>query len=231
MNATEDNSVEFKRRAVYTGLRTYLGQDALMEAMCHWQKDFSDKPKFAISRFISHLVNQYDLGTQRTEIQSKMARLMMAASDTLDEDPLPQMLAYQDGNKVATSADKPRVNGHRHEAIESLMFRMFVDELAQVLRTRDAMLIGLMIETLNTRLSTIGLNGAEANQLEEWLQDRRAHMPVDLGKDKLHDLLIAVYVMLCEKFGPVETDRIYGTAVRKVEQSDAAGGQSPRILL
>ena len=229
MNPGYENSIEYKRRAVFTGLKLFLNHDALMESLCIWQRHYADKPKFAITRFINDLTKNNNLEKRRQELQGSLARLLMAPANTLDEDPLEMMRVYA-RNKGLICSDAPALMSDE-DAVNSRMFWMFVVELEKHLRRRDIMLVTRMVDTLKWQLRHTTPPVANMKLIIVWLDKRNAPLPVAVDREVLHEMINAVYVLLCKSFGPVETDRIFDLIVHSVESSPLAGGKSPRLLL
>lgn len=232
MISGNENSIEYRRRAVFTGLKMFLNEEALMESLCIWQRHYSDKPKFAITRFINHLIKDYRLEKRRQELQGELARLLMAPAKSLDEDPLEMMHDYA-RKKGLICSDSPGETALRknEENSESRVFRLFVVELENHLRHRDILLVTRMVDTLKRQLRDSIYPVADMKLFVSWLDQRSTPLTVALDREMLHEMINAVYVLLCKSFGPVETDHIFDLVMRTVESSPQAGGVSPRLLL
>lgn len=202
-----------------------------MEALCLWQKQYADKPKFAISRFINYLVNNYNLASRRVELQTAMARLLMAPADSLDTDPMPMMQEYAAKYGLSCDEAKGDATAAPLETTENRLFRLLIAELEHQLMIQDTVMVTRMVETLKWQLFRLDLPVVETKRIELWLNNRSQPLQVSIALKKLHALVNAVYILLCKQLGPVESDQLFGLAVSAVEQSAEAAGGSPRILL
>ncbi len=50
-----------RRRAIYTGMRAYFDDHELYQAITLWQKDYSEKPKYALSVFVARCCSTPEL--------------------------------------------------------------------------------------------------------------------------------------------------------------------------
>jgi hypothetical protein len=63
-----NNDLALRRRAIYTGLRPYLEEDALLDALMHWENHFATAPRFTLQKFVAELCKDGDLRSRRADI-------------------------------------------------------------------------------------------------------------------------------------------------------------------
>lgn len=233
MPSTDEQELQFRRRAIYTGLKLYLNHDALFAAMCIWQKQYSTLPRFATSRFINFLVKAYDLKVKPSELQMALSRLLMAPLETLDEDPIEKMQVYATKPGHPCSHDSA-TSGSAEAIVETIsnrVFRQFINELEAALLQRHPKSAEELTHTLIEKLPRKRLKPHFYSELSQWLEHRSSAFSSSLDESLLHDLVNAVYVMLCQRIGPVATDQLFGEITRKVEDSPHGSSYSPRNLM
>jgi hypothetical protein len=88
------NCVSQRRKAIYKGLSQYLTGDDLLNAMCIWQQEYSQLPKFAITNFVRRITEHTGLANERAAIHLSLTSSLMLGEDNLGTDPLPDMRHY-----------------------------------------------------------------------------------------------------------------------------------------
>jgi len=75
-----------------------------------------------------------------------------------------------------------------------------------------------------SELSSLGLRLEERNTIITFMKNPVGELNVGVrpGEEHLKKAIQTVYVELCEEFGPVETDKMYGMVIDKVSKSRAA---------
>lgn len=231
MGVVEENSIEYKRRAIFTGLKMFLNYEGLMEALNVWQKQYSDKPKFATSRFIDYLVKNYNLQNQRKELHSTLTRLLMAPADSLDKDPILLLQDYVAKHGDVSEDDSGYQPLKAHELRESRLFKLFITELHNQLLHKHPLLVPNLYKSLKWQLYKSDISAIARKKIEFWMNQKTDTLLVAVPTAVFHDLLSSAYVLLCQKLGPVESDNIYGVVIRAVEVNPESEGESPRVLL
>lgn len=234
MSVFDEDELHYRRRALYTGLKLFLNHDALFAALCVWQREFSDQPRFAISKFMNYIVNEFDLSSRRSELQTSLSRLLMAPLDALDEDPIEKMQIYatKKGHPCNNSTGTDSAsNQDRVETVSNTVFRAFLAELEKRWSYKNPEAKSLMISAMIARLGQLKLELPERRALESWLKNRAGAFKHSLEESLMQQLINAVYVELCGHLGPLATDTLFGEVLQSVSQTEAGARYSPRKLM
>ena len=192
-----------RRRAIVTGLTPYMNETLLMEAVSHWQQHYAERPRFSLQGFVSDLCGLFDLGERRHQIHMSLVQAMTLSEKELANDPFAEQ---------GQGADHHPCTLAFQVLMESLISQMdgqtgnqFRLDLTAQLRSKNT--------SAETRLT-----------LEYWLQNpNRALAGLPLAS--LRQQLNNAYVILCERLGPVDADRMlrdaYQMAGNKVSSREA----------
>ncbi|MAX54252.1 MAG: hypothetical protein CL537_01830 [Alcanivoracaceae bacterium] len=192
-----------RRRAIVTGLTPYMNETLLMEAVSHWQQHYADRPRFSLQGFVSDLCGLFDLAERRHQIHMSLVQAMTLSDKELASDPLAQQTPSED----------------HHPCTQA--FQVLVESLWAQMDTHTANQFRLDLAAQLRSHQT----GPEARlTLEYWLQNPSRHL-AGLPLASLRQQLNNAYVILCERQGPVEADRLLRDAYRmagsKVQSREA----------
>jgi hypothetical protein len=82
------NDIALRRRAIYTGLKPYLEDDALLDALMHWENHFATAPRFTLQRFVAELCKEGELRRRRADILLSLVQALSMPATSLLPDPL-----------------------------------------------------------------------------------------------------------------------------------------------
>ncbi|WP_269620356.1 hypothetical protein [Zhongshania sp. BJYM1] len=191
-------SVRDRRRAIYTGLQSFMDEDTVLKAITHWENRYIDQPSLALQRFVADICQTQELKEKRAAILRSLIQAMGQDTESLMADPRGEGAESAAVNPVSAS-----------QAFAELMLAMMAqldDELQHKLR------IDLFAALRQRQLP---LSTLEA--LQRWLGNRQALKLGNVAPAMLQKLLNQYYVLLCENIGPVRADKILAKGVAKVQ--------------
>ncbi|HEY8353545.1 MAG TPA: hypothetical protein VIK69_00845 [Methylophilaceae bacterium] len=197
-------TLELRRRAIYTGLRPFLTDDELRHALVLWEREFSNKPKFALNVFIARCCDTEDLKEKRAE----MLRAVIHAMDLPAEQLLPEpseLLLQDEGIKAEP--------GHELDHVTTV----FVALLTAMLKKHDYSTQGGIRNFLVENLQKLRLEARNEQRLRAWLSGQSSQLTVNLGIEVLQKLVNLTYVAMCQYVGPVKADQQLAQALKEVE--------------
>lgn len=198
-----------RRRAIYTGLKPYLPESELLDALLHWESHYASAPRFTLQRFVSELCREGDLRTRRADVLLSLVQAMSMPAQSLLPDPM------QDVRVTRTQNDS-----------DVRAFQLLIDTLLDINNKDPRYSLRLdLVASLDTRK----LSTPVAHALQRWLADK---VPLTLSGVEisvLRALVNRTYVILCEREGPVTADKLLASAVDKV--AGAGLGDAVRHLL
>lgn len=205
------NDLNLRRRAIYTGLKPFLDDSALLDALLFWEENYAGAPRFTLQRFVSELCREGDLRPRRNDVLRSLVEAMNLPARALLPDPL------------------QRTTRPSATATEVAAFAALAEALLE--STSGTRRFSLRLDLLAS-LDAQRLPPPVISSLKEWLSDphRALHLE-QCSTAVLRSVINRTYVVLCERCGPVEADRLLALAVKNVEATDPdLAGPLSRLL-
>lgn len=190
-----------KRRAIYTGLWPYMDANSLIDALHHWESHYRNKPRFSLQYFVRDLCEQNrELRPRRSDILLNLVQTMNMPERNLLADPL---------------AEQDRKNRHAPSPGATRAFVLLTGTLFAALpeHTRASARRDLLESVRRASLPESVWEG-----LHQWLADHHELSLPDVRVEILQALTSRLYVVLCERMGPVEADRLLARTMHWCQQ-------------
>jgi hypothetical protein len=203
-----------RRRAIYTGLRPFLGDEDLRFALMLWESEFSNKPKFALNVFIARCCSTEALKEKRAE----MLRAVIHAMDLPAEQLLPEPHDFLNPE-----------GGVRMEAGHTLddVTAVFVALLTAMLKKHDYSTQSGIRNFLVDNLQKLKLEARSEQRLRAWLSGQSTQLTANFSIGVLQKLVNLAYVVMCQYAGPVKADQFLAQALKEAEAE--AQGRKVRL--
>lgn len=198
--------IQLRRRAIYTGLRPYLNDEALKDALILWQDEFVDKPTFAFTEFISTICKSKELRTQRTNILASLLKSLELPESALLADPFDRATQTM---VISPQAQVTVKDNHVTDTIFELLFESLVKKL------KESDEYGVRAYVIKHR-ATLKLDERRSGELNDWIDKKIGHLTLNYELSHFRQILNLVYVALCESQGPVKADQLLAIAIKEV---------------
>lgn len=194
-----------RRDAVQQALQPFLPPESVQRAVEYWERHFGQKGGGTIHRFVTDVCRSNGLVTQRSEML--MAVVAAVNPETTTAANAPGSLA------VPAPADDAQVR-----AFERLITHLMTQVDGLTGEQLRADLVG--------SLRPERFPGTFVSRFRGWLLHRRTLRPVEVSTSALRATVNQLYVLMTERLGPVETDRMLHEASERIrdetpEQPDA----------
>ena len=193
-----------RRRAIYTGMRAYFDDHELYEAISLWQKDYADKPKYALSVFVARCCGRPELKAQR----SKILGAIFNAIDMPEADLLPDPFDSTKG--AVTLAAKT-------EHVQDSKTRIFVQLFEKIALKVNEKNEQDIRQFLLAHMHLIETDMRRMMHLEQWLTKQSPTLAANYNTQILQTVIHLCYRALCEIVGPVKADQIFAQATKETE--------------
>lgn len=205
------NEQSLKRRAVYTGLKPFLDVTPLMEAIAYWEQNYADSPRFTLQRFVADICREHNLRDQRSDVLLSLVQSMNMPATALLPDPhADQADSKPQGNTAARG------------------FCLLMSTLMENIPAQHRHSIRL---DLYASIDQRKLPPALANAMQGWLGNDRPLQLNSAPEEILRALVNRTYVVLCERLGPVEADRLLAAAINQSQAHSPELGVAMAELL
>lgn len=201
-----------KRRAVYTGLKPFLDTAPLMEAIDHWEHHYANSPRFTLQRFVADICRDHNLRERRSDILLSLVQSMNMSSSSLLPDP---------------HADRPD-NGNPETARMADAFCVLMSTLLECIPADKRHTIRLdLYGSIDQRRLPPTVSAA----MQAWLGNDRPLVLPSAPAPVLRALVNRVYVVMCERLGPVDADRVLALATNSSQSARPDLGDPMSLLL
>ncbi len=214
-----------KRRIIFTVLSGHIPENHLWDVMWRWEKDYSERSRFELNRFLADCQHVPFILKNRTPLYRQMIRLMMAPDpETLEPDPLEAMKNYQRMNGVSLQSRKPEEQTDKISCA-----RLMTDIILGMMKNVPA-------DAANRALH-YALGNSQRKELSfgiiQMLENGQRQLAVPSGDVSVREariLINLIYVGLCEMIGPVETDEVLSQSIRNTLGRYRSDGQARKLL-
>lgn len=211
---TTDAERSYRRRIFATALPDDFPSDALQQSMSVLDQEFGDVEKLKYSDVISRLeTNLVKAEVNLNLLLGRIMQLQRKKPDELDADP------FGKGTATPVTPQAPR---------ETVFNALFSAVTKQV--DRRGQLDELRLE-LKKNAFTLGLAANCVQSLTAWADQRVTTSRITGSNADLHKVINHVFVWMCNKYGPVDADRILIASVKFAEALPEAFDCSPREFL
>jgi len=200
-----------RRRAIYTGMRPYFDDQALLNAINLWQAEYSHKQKFALSVFVARCCNTTQLKLERPKILGAIFMAMDLASDELLPDPFVELNA----NNVFQPEIK-QAQDHTTKVFTMLLQQLFL----KFNKSEEQQLRKFLIDHLHE----VKTDKMRLMYIREWLALHTHDLEGTYDLEVLRQLINLVYVAMCQSAGPVKADHYLSQSIKETEPLSLESG-------
>ena len=188
-----------KRRIVYTGLRPFFDDEAILSMVTVWDEKYAAQPNFAFVNFLTEVCRRKEDRALRTDVLAALFQAMELPEKSLLPDPLVAL------KSVSLQAGVNEVDAKTtvlFSLAHALMAKM--DE-AELKRVKDAVFLGI---------NQLATDERRKHHLHYWLEHMDEPFPMTLDKANMRGLLNLVYVGMCDAIGPIKADQLLAKAIQ-----------------
>ena len=201
-----------QRRAIYTVLQQWLSEAQLIEALAVFQERYQGRSSIGMHDYLAEIAALYSDRVDLKTVRRNLMRMLIANEAELAPDPLPKL---------------PRCQGPAASRLTpsnelTLAQRALHDLLSQLREGMPKARQRVLQERLAVQLKTARIKRSR-EVMAEYLKSQDPTQLVELGEDRLQDLLTLFYSATCEAFGPVETDGLLAQALEKLRTQNPKG--------
>ena len=196
MSSMMRHDITVRRRAIYTGLKPFISEEELLNALAHWEAHYATAPRFTLQRFVSELCREGELRQRRADILLSLVQAMNMPVKSLLADPLPDRESLPSTSVSETAAFETLMNALIDGGNKTKRFSLRLDLLA----------------SLDTRKMPVQF----CHAMQRWLGDKAPLNVTGVSTELLRAMVNRAYVIMCERQGPVLADKTLAAAVSQV---------------
>ncbi len=214
-----------KRRIIFTVLSGHIPENHLWDVMWRWEKDYSERSRFELNRFLADCAHVPFILKNRTPLYRQIIRLMMAPDpEALEPDPLEAMQDYHRQSGCRPRPKKTTSTEHK-VSCATLMTDIILGMMKNV--PADAANRALHYALGNSQRKELSFG---IIQMLENGQRMLTAPTTDVSVREARILINLIYVGLCEMIGPVETDEVLSQSIRMTLSRYRADAHARKLL-
>lgn len=204
--------LSFKKRALYTGLRPFLKENELMEALIIWEDRYVHQPKFSLRYYTADLAKRLKRERDEKVMLLNLVVSMNKPESELLPDPSPALRIYK----------KNRVQNREMETQlrEIQAVSLLIDKWLELVQSPATIDIGQFVTNNVDRLN---LDPDLTVEFTRWMQNNQYRMqPPRVRLQDLRRLINLFYVGFSEYLGIKRTDHLLKEAVQRLTHNGGA---------
>ena len=208
---TEERSL--RRRLVYNAMPTNTPLDIVQQCIGILENEFGEQPEIKYSQLIKRLNESINGGLDGNKMLGKIMLMRRKSADEIGPDP---------GVAGAAGAG---ASGAK-DVVFNNMFNTIIDQV----KNRGPELEKKFRVELPQQCQQAGLKASCLKALAGWAQSA-APSAISGDAAELHKIINQSFVFMCQKFGPVDADKILHLAINKAGQLPESFEFSPKELM
>ncbi|MEM9827588.1 MAG: hypothetical protein AAF958_13435 [Planctomycetota bacterium] len=224
-----DQERSLRRRIVFKAMNGNATPAAIQTAIRTLDNEFGEVENLRFNQLIDRLRDRLDSAEANlSKVLGNIMTLRTKSADEIGPDPLRSQAAGAASKRTGSAAG---LAATRREGLADV-FGTLVESVVSSLRHRGDNSHQSFLDEWTKCSDVQALAGRVVGPLTDWAADPQpdAFRPVGTV-DHFRILVHAMYLWLCEKFGPVDADRMLNQGVRAAEGLPAAVTNPPRQLL
>lgn len=220
-----------RRRVVYSALAQHLKADRLLEALWLWEQKYALGNSLELRKFVSEIVHDGDMPDLRDKLYKTLTRATYFSADfSLLPDPYDAMQQYREkcnGTFKYISA----FNERRSVPFSTIIFQCMLETLLSQAKREDSVAYQSIPTKLNAGISRMELKANQRKELTQWITRKTDALQLLYPESFMSSLINHIYILYCEVFGPVVSDRMLAKSIAAAEALEEANFFHPKRLL
>ncbi len=202
-----------KKRALYTGLRPFLQDAQIFEALLLWETRYASTPTFSVRYFVADVVRDINPDIEHKKLLVALLSSMLKPAAELLPDPTAAMEAFRKRGPAATAqnyAPMPELEA----------FQLFVNKWLSLVASP----IGNDIITFVSRnLPNLDITIDLSNKMTRWLNNpKQPFLAARVDVADLRKIINLFYISFCEYLGPTRADQLMAQAINALKNNGGA---------
>lgn len=217
--SVSENEKSLRRRVLFNSIPAGTPEVIVQQAIDLLENEFGEEPDLQYVQLVKRLkqsINHEAFAARN--LLGKMVMLRNKPFSQIGPDPVGSSSSTV---RQASSAQTPR----------EIVFNCMMRAMAEMIAKKNLENLALLRQRFMEAAVKINLSQSCGKMLVAWAKSESAAPSIAGTDEDLHKILNTGFVWMCEKFGPVEADKILLFAVNKAEQLPEAFECSPRNFL
>jgi len=226
-----EKSLTERRRIVYSALARYFRADRLLEALWLWEQKYGTTNSLEIRKFVSEIVNGEDSSELKSNIYMSLTRATYFSIDTeLLPDPYEEMQRYRESIGNAFKYTNSLVN-NIPVSFATVVFEQVLKTFLSQIRRKSTVDYEGILRRLRVGIPKMDGEATCKLELRNWLDNKTSTLKLHYSENIMRDLVNDLYVICCEQYGPIISDKLLAASIQNASEIDEARFFDPKRLL
>ena len=227
----KEKSITERRRIVYSALAKHFREDRLFEALWLWEQKYATTNSLEIRKFVSEIVSSEDTDELKSRVYRSLTKATYFSIDSeLLPDPYEEMQRYRERVKdsfkyIDTSLDNVAVS------FATVVFEQVLTAFLAQMKRKNSVDYENMLHQFKERLAMLEGEAIQKLELKNWLNKKTNALKLHYSEYFMRSLVNELYVLCCERYGPVVADRLLAASIDSASGIEEARHFDPRRLL
>jgi hypothetical protein len=226
--SVSETEKSLRRRVLYNSIPSGTPEEVIQRAIDLLENEFGDQPEIQYIKLVKRLrqsINHEAFAAKN--LLGKMVMLRNKPVQQIGPDPAEGNL----GRRAAPSRPTRPVAKVANQDPRSLVFNTMLQHIADaVAKKNPENLVSLRKRFLEAAVK-LKMSHECGKQLVSWARSETAAPNISGPDEDLHKIINTAFVWMCEKFGPVDADKLLLYSVQRTEQLPEAYDHPPRDFL
>jgi len=226
-----EKSISERRRIVYSALAMHFREARLLEALWLWEQKYATTNNLEIRKFVSEIVNGNDSAELKSQVYKSLTRATYFSIDSeLLPDPYEDMQRYRESIGNAFKYINTSVN-NIPVSFSTVVFEQVLTVFLAGMKRKAPVNYERLVHQFAQRLSSLEGEATHKLELKNWLIHKTKTLKMHYSETFMRDLLNELYVICCEQYGPVISDKLLAASIENASDIDEARFFDPKRLL
>ena len=226
-----EKTISERRRIVYSALALHFREDRLLEALWLWEQKYATTNNLEIRKFVSEIVNGEDSDELRSKVYKSLTKATYFSIDSdLLPDPYEDMQRYRESVGNSFKYINTQVN-NIPVSFATVVFEQVLTAFMAGMKRKAPVNYEKLLHQFKSRLSHLEGEATHKLELKNWLNNKTKSLKLHYSEYFMRNLINELYVVCCEQYGPVVSDRLLAASIENASDLDEARFFDPKRLL
>lgn len=231
--SVSDKERSLRRRILFNSMPENASEELVQQAIDLLENEFGSDPSIMYSKLVKRLKESID--QKQAPLGNILGRIMMLRNKPPSEiGPDPRDGSQRVARKAASS-DRPKKNSAQKKVLTTgsdLVFNTLFDHVAKAIAKSNPENLTSLCERLKSEAAGMKLSRSCGAALISWVNSGGQDFPAMKGPvNELHRVINTTFVWMCEKFGPVDADKMLLRSCKQTEELNEAFDHPPKKFL
>ena len=227
-----DSSIAQRRRVIYSALASYFEPERLLEALWLWEQKYSLTSGLELRKFVADIILDGDAPDLKSKVYKSLTKATYFPGNIeMLPDPYDAMQQYRtrcNGTFKYISG----INTDVTTPFSTIVFQRVLHTLFLQTKRENGVAHEKLVRKFTTKLTEYkNIEAGQRDELWLWLRNKCDSCQLYYPETFMSSFIGDFYILCCELFGPVLTDKMLAKSIKDAEELEEAKFFDPKRLL